>query len=437
MATPQESGGVSGPSPFSVPEVSLPKGGGAVRGIGEKFAATAVSGTGALTVPIALTPGRDGFGPTLTLSYDSGTGNGPFGVGWSLSSPSITRKTEKGTPSYRDDVDSDIYILSGYEDLVPALKRKHTGAWRTVEYDRDRYRVKQYRPRVEGLFARIERWTRADDGAIHWRTISKDNVLTVFGDTADSRIADPEHPSRVFSWLVARSYDDRGNAIHYEYAGESEERIDFRKVSECRRARTANRYLKRVFYGNRRPLLLDPSVQGFRAPHLPRPRCDPDDWLFELVFDYGDEGFAREGPNKHGHVHVRFDTRGERPVRQDPFSTFRAGFEIRTYRLCRRALMYHRFPDELSTDRYLVRATGFEYAERPFGSFMTRVVQSGYRRLEDARYLEKSLPPVDLSYSTNPLAEENTNDYVVQEADAGIIAGIPGGSTHQRLVGSI
>jgi hypothetical protein len=68
---------------------------------------------------------------------------------------------------------------------------------------------------------------------------------------------------------------------------------------------------------------------------------------------------------------------------------------------------------------------------------MTRVVQSGYRRLEDARYLEKSLPPVDLSYSTNPLAEENTNDYVVQEADAGIIAGIPGGSTHQRLVGSI
>ena len=175
MATPQESGGVSGPSPFSVPEVSLPKGGGAVRGIGEKFAATAVTGTGALTVPIALTPGRDGFGPTLTLSYDSGTGNGPFGVGWSLSSPSITRKTEKGTPSYRDDVDSDIYILSGYEDLVPALKRKHTGAWRTVEYDRDRYRVKQYRPRVEELFARIERWTRADDGAIHWRTISKDN----------------------------------------------------------------------------------------------------------------------------------------------------------------------------------------------------------------------------------------------------------------------
>ena len=58
------------------PSVSLPKGGGAIRGIGEKFAANPVTGTGSMTVPIATSPGRSGFGPQLSLSYDSGAGNG-------------------------------------------------------------------------------------------------------------------------------------------------------------------------------------------------------------------------------------------------------------------------------------------------------------------------------------------------------------------------
>ncbi len=70
--------------------------------MGEKFAANPVTGTGSLSVPIYTSPGRSGFGPQLSLSYDSGAGNGPFGFGWSLSLPSITRKTDKGLPKYRD-----------------------------------------------------------------------------------------------------------------------------------------------------------------------------------------------------------------------------------------------------------------------------------------------------------------------------------------------
>jgi hypothetical protein len=84
------------PAEGSLPQISLPKGGGAIRGIGEKFAANPVTGTGSLTVPIYTSPGRSGFAPQLSLSYDSGAGNGPFGFGWSLALPSITRKTDKG-----------------------------------------------------------------------------------------------------------------------------------------------------------------------------------------------------------------------------------------------------------------------------------------------------------------------------------------------------
>ena len=97
----------------SPPSISLSKGGGAIRGMGEKFAANPVTGTGSMTVPIATSPGRSGFGPQLALSYDSGAGNGPYGFGWNLSLPSITRKTDKGLPKYEDADESDVFILSG------------------------------------------------------------------------------------------------------------------------------------------------------------------------------------------------------------------------------------------------------------------------------------------------------------------------------------
>ena len=52
------------------PTLSLPKGGGAVRGIGEKFSANPVTGTSSLMVPIPTSAGRSGFGPHLNLTYE-------------------------------------------------------------------------------------------------------------------------------------------------------------------------------------------------------------------------------------------------------------------------------------------------------------------------------------------------------------------------------
>ena len=106
----------------ALPAISLPKGGGAIRGIGEKFGANPVTGTGSMSVPIMTRPGRAGFGPQLSLSYDSGSGNGPFGLGWNLTLPEVTRKTDKGLPQYFDGEESDVF-LSAAEDLVPVHGR--------------------------------------------------------------------------------------------------------------------------------------------------------------------------------------------------------------------------------------------------------------------------------------------------------------------------
>lgn len=391
----------------AAPVVSLPKGGGAIRGVDEKFAANPVTGSGTLSVRLAVSPGRGSVGPTLALSYDSGQGNGVFGLGWHLGLPAITRKTEKGLPSYRDagvgsfdDRDEqegdghplgeaeDTFILAGAEDLVPVLEEKD-GHWRPVRHRRTvngrAYTVQHYRPRIEAAFARIERWTDCRSGEPHWRSISRDNVTTVYGRTAESRIADPHDPLRVFSWLVCESFDDTGNAVVYEYKPEDGAGLDIARSHERNRTeadRAANRHLKRIRYGNRVPLLVEPDLS--RAQ-----------WLFEVVFDYGEHDPDSPAPQE-----VRPWT-----CRLDPFSSYRAGFEVRTYRLCRRVLMFHHFPDEPGVGRdCLVRSTDLLYRGDPARgeavvSVAESVTQRGYRRRPDGSYLVRSMPPLEFGYT--------------------------------------
>jgi len=70
----QPGGGGDEPTGSFAPSLSLPTGGGALRSIGETFSANPFTGGGSMSVPIASTPGRNGFGPSLALSYSSGLG---------------------------------------------------------------------------------------------------------------------------------------------------------------------------------------------------------------------------------------------------------------------------------------------------------------------------------------------------------------------------
>jgi RHS repeat-associated protein len=419
-------------SPFAAPQINLPKGGGAIRGIGEKFEANAATGTGKLTVPLALSPGRSGFGPQLALSYDSGSGNGPVGVGCSMSTPAVSRKTDKGLPRYRnrETEECDVFILSGAEDLVPVLIQEEDGKWVNDEFQIEGYSVKRYRPRIEGLFARIERWTRLEDGDKHWRSISRDNTLTVYGRNEASRVFDPLNHRHVFSWLICESYDDKGNAILYEYVGENGDGVDLANASEHRRSRTAARYLKRILYGNRTPLLLDEIGPQFRRSHLHVGSFDTAGWMFEAVFDYGDGNYRQEQDGEGRtwvHCSSRLQSDSQWPVRKDPFSTYRSGFEVRTYRLCRRVLMFHHFPEESTGADCLVRSTEFEYRQKALGSFITQVTQSGYVRHEHDRYLKKSMPPLALNYTSSPLEDERYRSYQVKDVDPSRGENLPAG----------
>ncbi|WAS90969.1 SpvB/TcaC N-terminal domain-containing protein [Nannocystis punicea] len=368
-----------------MPAIDLPKGGGSIRGMGEKFTPSPFTGAGSFAVPIAASPGRAGFGPALALQYSSGGGNSAYGFGWALDLPTISRKTDRGLPRYIDSLESDTFILSGAEDLVPVLKPVESWTDRGSVRDRlivvrDGYRVYPYKPRVEGLFARIERWVDDVTGESHWRTITRDNVTSYFGRSADSRVTDPANGSHVFQWLLDEVRDDRGNICLYGHKAEDLAGVaTWTPQEHDRRApgvmAQAQRYLKRIRYGNASPGV----ASNFR---------------FEVVFDYGEHGTVVEGE-----IEVSPNEDRAWAVRSDPFSSFRAGFDLRTYRLCRRVLMFHHFA-ALDEDPYLVAATVLTHDETPAASFVTQAEQVAYEKSAiTGRFVPAAFPPVRFGYS--------------------------------------
>lgn len=427
--TVAENAALPGPS-----DLTVPRGGGAISGIGETFAATPVSGSGSASVPIATSPGRTGFGPSLSLSYNSGSGNGPFGFGWSLNVPMISRRTEKGLPRYRDDgtgEDGDVFVLSSAEELVPTFRRDPdrsfvaTRPGFTVDGDDfvrapdgfpivhedevEGFRVRRYRPRIDATFARIERWTRlADPNDVHWRTLTPDNVLSVYGTDEESRVADPAAPGRIASWLLAQSRDDKGNATFYRYKAEDGAGAPLHRVSEAGRGgradpgRSAQRYLKRVLYANRVPLI-DP-VTARRPRNVATAAIAAADCAYEVVLDYGEHDGDAPTP--------REDI--EWAWRPDPISSRRYGFEVRTARRCRRVLMFHHFDNAPGVGRdCLVHSTDFAYAsepdplaaDHPVHSMLSAVTKTGYVRRAGGGYEFQSLPPVAFDYSPAQIGE--------------------------------
>lgn len=337
--------------------ISLPKGGGALAGIGEKFAPDLFTGTGNFTVPIALPPGRNGFQPQLSLVYSTGAGNGPFGLGWSLNIPGVSRKTSAGVPRYNEaehilpeGARRDVFILSGTEDLVPVDSRDAKAV--------------RYRPRTEGLFAHIVRHLDGQDD--YWIARSKDGLVSTYGkqrrgDGAPAVIKKPD-TNKVFAWKLTETKDPFGNLICYSYVRDQGEKDGHRWDQPLLQQ------IRYVDYG-------DPADDSF---------------LVFVDFIYTD---------------------AERP---DPFSDYRAGFEIRTSKLCEAIRVSTRTVDG---QPHSIREYGFTYqSDRNNGvSLLQQLNVIGYDDDNlDGSHAEQ-LPPLTFGYT--PFAPQQRRFELVSGRD--------------------
>lgn len=384
-----------------IPSISVPKGGGAISSIGEKFQVNALTGTAALSIPLPVSPARSGLAPSLSLNYDSGNGNGPFGWGWNLAIPHIRRKTAKGLPLYQDEEESDTFLFSGAEDLVPVLEEDLQGNWHPREAESEGYRVFRYRPRIEGAFSRIERWYHPGTGISYWKTITKNNVTHIYGQSRDTRVFDPEDETRVFQWLLEKTCDAGGNIVLYRYKRENSDNIDETLPFEgnrLKRQQCFNRlYPKSIHYGNK--------TAG-----------NQDYFHFHILFDYGEHDLDNPALTETTPWNVR----------PDPFSSFLSGFEIRTWRLCRRILLFHEFA-ELGVEPVPVRSTDFSYLASETGTFLERIIRGGMKRSADGSRVDKAFPPVEFSYSPAEL------DTTVQPLTGDSLENLAGGVDGQRF----
>jgi RHS repeat-associated protein len=309
-----------------------------------------------------------------------------FGLGWNADVPAIQRRTDKQLPQYRDSEASDIFTLSGAEDLVPIPPAVNADP-----------AITRYRPRIEGAFSKIERINAA--GNIYWKVTSKDNIVSVFGQSDDAKLFSPipGEANKIFKWCLEYSYDNKGNFTSYFYKKENTDNIKS-SLSEKNRLNTnapfTNIYLKGVRYAN--------TVAWYEGD------APPADFLFEMVFDFGEEGVETGWP-----------------VRKDPFSSYRCGFEIRTNRLCRRVLLFHHIREQLSPDNYLVRSLDLQYDERPDLTYLTGITLTGYIWNADGTLASKrTMPPLSFSYQEPVFS--NTVEAIDPENAANCPAGVDG-----------
>src|SRR3954469_7879872 len=98
------------PSEIQVPKIDA-KEGGKISGYGERFEVNLVSGSASFTMPVAAPKLRE-TAPDLSLSYSGSVGNSPYGLGFDLALPAISRLTDKGIPRYTND---DRFVFDGGE----------------------------------------------------------------------------------------------------------------------------------------------------------------------------------------------------------------------------------------------------------------------------------------------------------------------------------
>lgn len=356
-------------SAIELPKLSTPAGGGAVRGMGESYTADDFTGAATFRIPIPASACRE-VTPQLVLGYASGGGNGPFGLGFDLALPRISRRTEASIPRYDN---ADEFIADG-EVLVPALEQVGS-QWLPIVSQRSQngidYQVLRYRKRVDGDGTRFERWRRLSDNDEHWRIASADGSVSVLGSDLAARIADPTAPARVLAWLIQYSVTALGDRVEYRYKAEDGDNIPS-LPSNAGRDHSANRYIAEIRYG-----AYDDGQGGLA-------------YAMRVVFDYGEYDISIDNPDPYTPVRTW-------PARPDPFSSYRSGFEIRTYRLCRGVLMFHALP-ELGAQPCLVGATVLEHTVQDGLSVLSRAVQRGYRRSVAGEYTMLEVPGVNLDY---------------------------------------
>ena len=171
-------------------------------------------------------------------------------IGWQLPLPYVQRQTDKGIPTYGENVGfvrQDMFINDSKEELVPVeggfYFSKNEGAFRPLSADR----------RLLGSHL-------------------PDGTRLEFGPSAEGRVQDTNGvPPRVFAWLLERETDTHGNTIVYswrDFPGDNEHQPEISyRIRYGPGAPPWNNFHFVQFLYEDRPDWFEDCRAGFLGPH--------------------------------------------------------------------------------------------------------------------------------------------------------------------------
>jgi len=172
------------------------------------MASVSLTGAATYTIPIFYPPGTAGMQPSLSLFYNSQSGNGIAGYGWNISG--ISAITRTGHTIYHDgivegiDFDDDRFMLDG-QRLIKTSENQQYGENGTTYY-----------PEVFNG-SKIISHGITGNGPEWFEVIGKDGSIVEYGITDNSRLTSQRSDQATITWYISKITDPNGNYILFIY----------------------------------------------------------------------------------------------------------------------------------------------------------------------------------------------------------------------------
>ena len=166
-------------------------------------------GAAAYSIPIDVVPGRAGIQPDISLQYNSRSGVGVAGVGWSLNAGnSISRCA----------------ATLAHDGVVGAIKFSYSNDKLCLNGQRlinvsgsYGFANTEYRFEIDNFTRVFQRTGNTDSSATYFEVKSPDGSISYYGQTTGSKVS-PSGTSKTLSWLLNKTKDVSGkNHMSYYY----------------------------------------------------------------------------------------------------------------------------------------------------------------------------------------------------------------------------
>src|SRR5262249_3017193 len=156
--------------------------------------------------------------PELSLSYLSLRGNGSVGVGWGFDLGSIERNTKNGL-----DYAGTSFVFTKGGTSQELVQVPNTNEYRLRVDDGSFLRfffastptkpssVKDGWTRVRSYFSKLGRPNPRTEAGTGWTVYDKSGIVSYYGSTPASRLANPNNADQHAKWYLDRTQDPNGN----------------------------------------------------------------------------------------------------------------------------------------------------------------------------------------------------------------------------------